>query len=115
MEPIRKKLISLLINDANEEIKALDPQSQCAKELSQIEDVDAIIAEEIEKVCNAATLAEITKTLFLSRRMKKTSGQEREAIKSQLKKIAEEVVTRAESQVGPLTLPQTCRHLLLEL
>jgi len=47
--------------------------------------------------------------------MKKTSGQKREPIKSQLKKIAEQVVTRAESQLGPLTLPETCQHLLLEL
>ena len=87
----------------------------CAKELDRIEDVDAIIAEEIEKICNAATLTEITKILFLTRRMKKTSGQKRETIKTELKKIAEQVVTRAESESGPLSLPETCRHLLLEL
>ena len=115
MDPVRRKLSSFLTEVARKSIKALKPPSPCAKELSGIEDVDAIIAEEIEKICNAATLAEITKILFLTRRMKKTSGQKREAIKSQLKKIAEEVVTRAESQSGPLTLPQTCRHLLSEL
>jgi len=60
MEPVREKLSSLLIKAANEEIKALDPQSQCAKELSQIENVDAIIAEEIKKICKVATLGEIT-------------------------------------------------------
>ena len=115
MEPIRKKLSSLLIKTANKEMKALDPQSQCAEELAEIENVDAIIAEEIEKICKVATLGEITRILLLAARLKKASGQKREAIKSQLKKIAEEVLKRAESQVGPLTLPKTYRHLLLEL
>jgi len=115
MDPIRRKLSFVLTEAAHKGIKALDPQSPCAKELNGIEDFDAIITEEIEKVCNAATLTEITKILFLTRRMKKTSGQKREPIKSQLKKIAEQVVTRAESQLGPLTLPETCQHLLLEL
>jgi len=115
MDPIRRKLSSFLTETAHKGIKALETQSPCAKELGEIENVDAIIAEEIEKICNAATLTEITKILFLSRRMKKTSGQKRDTIKSQLKKIAEKVVARAESQVGPLNLPQTCRHLILQL
>ena len=115
MEPIRKKLISLLINDANEEIKALDPQSQCAKELSQIEDVDAIIAEEIEKICNAATLTEIIKFFFLIQRMKKTSGQKKESIKSDIKKISEVLVTRVEAESGPSKLPQSCCHIFLDI
>lgn len=115
MDPIRQKLSSFLTEVAHKGIKNLKPPSPCAEELSGVKNIDATIAEEIEKICNAATLAEITKILFLTRRMKKASGQKREALKSQLKKIAEEVVTRAESQAGPLTLPQTCRHLLLQL
>ena len=115
MDPIRRKLSSFLTEAAHKGIKALEPQLPCAKELNGIEDVDAIIAEEIEKICNAATLTEITRILFLTRRMKKTSGQKRETIKTELKKIAEQVVTRAESESGPLSLPETCRHLLLEL
>ena len=115
MDPIRRKLSSFLTEAARKGIKALGPQSPCAKELNGIEDVDATIAEDIEKICNAAKLAEITKILFLARRMKKTSGQKKEAVKTQLKKIAEQVVKRAESQSGPLILPETCRHLLLQL
>ena len=115
MDPIRRKLSSFLTEAAHKDIKALEPQLPCAKELNGIEDVDAIIAEEIEKICNAATLIEITKNLFLTRRMKKTSGQKGETIKTELKRIAEQVVTRAESKSGPLSLPETCRHLLLEL
>jgi hypothetical protein len=115
MDPIRRKLHSFLSEAAHNGIKALEPQLPCTKELDGIEDFDAIIAEEIEKICNAATLTEITRILFLTRRMKKTAGQKRETIKTELKKIAEQVVTRAESESGPLSLPETCRHLLLEL
>ena len=82
------------------------------EQLSEIEDVDAIIAEEIEKICETATLAEITKILFLTRRMKKTSGQKRKIVKSDLKKIAEVLVTRTEAESGPLKLPQSCRLIL---
>ena len=115
MDPIRRKLSSFLTEAAHKGIKALEPQLPCAKELDGIEDVDAIIAEEIEKICNTATLTEVTRILFLTRRMKKTVGQKGETIKIELKKIAEQVVTRAESESGPLSLPETCRHLLLEL
>jgi len=106
---------SLLTNAASNGIKALDPQSQCAKELGKIHDVDRVIKKEIEKICSAATLAEITKILLLVARLKKTSGQKKESIKSNLKRIAEQLVTRVETESGPLRLPKTCRHLLLEL
>lgn len=104
-----------MIEAALEQVEALDSASLCAQELSKIYDVNRVLKEEIRRLCAAATLSEITKVLFLTRQMKKTSGQKREPIKSQLKKIAEQVVTRAESQLGPLTLPETCQHLLLEL
>jgi len=115
MDPIRKRMSSLLTKAASNEIKALDPQSPCAKELSKIHDIDRVITEEIEKICNAASLAETTKILLLSVRLRKTSGQKKEAIKSNLKRIAEQLVTRVEAESGPLSLPTTCRHLLLNL
>lgn len=97
------------------QVEALDPAFPCAQELSKICDVDRIIKEEIQRVCTVATLAEITKILFLTRRMKKTSGRKRDTIKSELKKIAEQIITRAESESGPLSLPEICSLLLLEL
>ena len=113
MNPIRRKLSSFLIETAHEGINALDPQSPCAKELSEIADADAAIAEDSEKICQAATLPEITRILFLAARLRKTSGQKRNRIKSDLKKIAETLITRAEANSGPLKLPQSCRHVLL--
>lgn len=105
---------SFLTEAAYKAIVALDPESPCAKELSKIK-VDNIIREETEKICGAATLAEITRALSLVRRLKKTSEQEKEAIKSKLKRIVEKLVTRVETESGQLRLPKTCRHLLLNL
>jgi len=113
MNPIKRKMISLLTEAACREIEAVDPQSSYAKELGEIE-VDDVI-EEIEKICNAATLAETTRVLFLVTRLKKVSGQEKEAIKSDLNTIAERLVTRVETESGRLKLPKTCRHVLLDL
>ena len=113
MNPIKRKMISLLTEAACKEIEAVDSQSACAKELSKIEADDII--EEIEKICNAATLAETTRVLLLVTRLKKASGQEREAIKSDLSTIAERLVTRVETESGQLRLPKTCRHLLSDL
>ena len=112
MEPIRKKLNSLLINVADREIKDLDPRSQCARELAEIENVGTIVVEEIEKICNAVTLGEITRFFLLAARLKTTSGQKREAIKGDIKKIAKKLVSRVEAESGPLKLPQSCRHIL---
>ena len=113
MNPVRRKLSSFLIEAAYKDINDLDPQSVCAKELSKIKDVDAVIAETVEKICQAATSAEITKFLFLTARLKTTSGQKREAIKTNIKKTAEALVARVEAKSGPLKLPQSCRLILL--
>ena len=77
MNPIRRKMSSFLNKVARKGLETLDTQSfPCAKELSKVE-VDDIVAKEIEKICSAATLAEITKTLLLVRQLNKTSGQEK--------------------------------------
>lgn len=113
MDPIRRKLSSFLTEAARKSVKALESQSPCARELSEIKDVDAIIAEEIENICNAATLTEITKILFLMRRMEKTSGPKQETIRKNFQEMAEVLVTRAETESGPSKLPQSCRQVLL--
>jgi len=115
MNPIRRKMASFLTEAAHKEIEALSPDSPYAKELHEIGDVDNVIAEEIEKICNIATLGEITKAFLLVRRLKTASLQEKEAIESELRKIAEELVRRVETESGGLRIPNACRHLLLYL
>ena len=113
MNPVRRKLRSFLIEAAHKGINALDAQSPCAKELSHIKDVDALIAETVERICETATAAEISKMLFLAARLRGASGQKEESIRNNIKKIAEVLVTRIETKSGPLKLPQSCRLILL--
>jgi len=115
MDPIKRKLSSLLTETAHKAIEALEPGSPCAEELSKIDEVDDIINQEIKKLCGAATLAEMTRILYLTARIKKASKQKKVEIKNNLKSIAEQLVTRVEAESGPLRLPKTCRHLLLSL
>ncbi len=115
MNPIRRKMASFLTEAAHKEIEALSPDSPYAKELHEIGDVDNVIAEEIEKICNTATLAEITKVFSLVRRLKKAPVNKREIIKSELNSTVEELTGRVEAQSGPLRLRETCRGLLLNL
>jgi len=58
-------------------------------------------------------LAEISKFFLLTTRLKTTAGQKREAIKGDIKKIAETLIARVETESGPLKLPQSCRRILL--
>lgn len=114
MDPIRRRMSSLLTESARNAMGALDPQSPCARELSGIE-FDDLLAEEIERICRTATLAEITRIVLLVGRMKKTSGGEKDAIKSSLKSMGEKLLTRMEKESGQLKLPKACRDLLLDL
>ena len=84
-------------------------------ELNKIEDVNTIIAEEIEKICNTASLSEITKTFLLLRRLENAPVDEKEIVKNKLNGIAEKLITRVETKSGPLKLSETCLHLFSEL
>ena len=114
MDPIRRKLSSFLTDAARRGMEALDPESACAKGLRGTPADDAL-HEDVEKICAAASLAEIGKVLVLGTRIQKTSGKEKEEIMNDLKDIANELVTRVEKQSGRLMLPELCRHLLLAL
>ncbi len=113
MNPIRRKMISLLTKAARNEIEALDPDCPRAKEMSKLDDIENTIAEEVKKLCNTATLREISKIILLIGRLRKASVQEKEAIESKLWKITEELVRRVETESGGLRIPDACRDLVL--
>ncbi len=115
MNPIRRKMITFVIEAVRKEIEALDPDCPCAKEMSKLDDVDNTIAEEVKKFCDAATLREISKMLLLVGRLKKAPVQEKEAIERELERIKEELVRRVETESGQLRLPKACKHLFLGL
>jgi len=114
MNPVKQKMISFLTEAALNQIKALGPESAYAKELNKIENDDTIRVD-IKKICEVATLAEITKIMFLASRLKKASEHQKDLIKSDIKKIAEKLLSRAEAESGPLRLPEHCSNLFSSL
>lgn len=115
VNPIRRKIVSFLTEAAYRKLGTIDAGTQCAKELSNIDDVEGVVRQEVVKICAAATLTEMTRVLFLARRLKKASGQEKVLIRTNLNTVAEELLTRVETRSCPLRLPRTCRYLLLNL
>ena len=114
MNPIKRKMASFLTEAVHKEIDALSPDSPCTKELNEIEDVDTIIADEITKICNEATLGEITKASLLARRLRIVSVQEKDSIKNDLNRMAEKLIKRAESKSGSLRLSKIYQQLFSE-
>ena len=88
-------------------------QSFCLKHLSEIENLNEIIVEENEIICKAISLTDNSKDFFLTARPKRTSGQEKESVISDIKKMAEVLVIGVKDESSLLKLPQSCRFLLL--
>ena len=108
-------MASFLTETVQEQIKALDPASELAKELGKIDNVDETVVEEIEKICMVATLADITKVFLMVKKLKKASEDEQQIIISALNDMAQELAGRVEAKTGPLKLSQAYRHLFSEL
>ncbi len=113
MNPIRRKLVSLMTEVLQQKIEALQPGSPQAQELSTI-DLDKHIKQDIEKVCNSATMTEIMRILFLGGKLRKAIGQERETIKSDLKVIADLLIARLQRKSITLKLPKSCLDMLFD-
>jgi predicted phage-related endonuclease len=113
MNLIRRKAFSFLTETAHKEIEALSPRSPLAKELNEIENVEAALTNEIARMCNTATLGEITRISLLVSRLKKAGADEQESVKKQLNSVAEKLMKKVETESGPLKLAQCCRHILL--
>ena len=114
MDSLRQKMASFLIDAARKGIKALEPESECAKALEKI-DIENALKEDINRICEAASFIEIAKITSLILRLETASEKNKEAIKDEIKRIAEDLVARVERDSGELKTPQPCRHLLLNL
>ncbi len=113
MNPIRRKLVSLMTEVLQQKIEVLEPGSPQAQELSTI-DLDKYIKQDIETVCNSATMAEIMRILFLGGKLRKAIGQERETINNDLKVIADVLIARLQSKSVALRLPKSCLDMLFD-
>ena len=97
-----------------QKIAALEPSSELAQELSTI-DLDKYMKQDIEKVCEAASMEEIMKIAFLGTKLRIATGQEEEIIKGNLKTIADELLARLESNSITLDLPKCCLDMLFDV
>ena len=116
MNPIRRKMVSVLSETAHDLIKSLGPQSPLANEVNEIEDIDAVIADEALRMCETATLSEIARISLLTSRLKRVNeDEEKEKITDQLNGIAGKIIKRVEDKTGPLKLSKVCPEMFSEL
>ena len=115
MNPVKKKMVSVLSEAVRAQVKSLPQQSLLADKVDEIEDIEALIAEEAFRMCKAASLGEITKISLLVNKLKKMNEHEREKIAVQLTDIAEKLIKRVEEKTGPLKLSKTCLELFSQL
>ena len=111
MNPIKRKMVSVLSEAVREQIKSLSPQSPLTNEVDEIEDIEAVIADEALRMCEAASLGEIARISLLINRLKRVDENEKEKITDQLNSIAEKLIKRVESKTGSLKLSKVCLEL----
>jgi len=108
-------MVSVLSKAARDQIKSLSPQSPLTNELGEIEDIEALIANEASRICEAATLGEITRMSLLISRLKRANENEKEKTTNQLNSIAGKSIKHVEDKTGPLQLSTVCLELFSEL
>ena len=104
----------MLAKSAGRGIRALEPQSPCAKAL-QHKDINCLITRDIEKICAAASFSEISKILSLYAWFRIASQEKRDELKVEFKTIADGIIERVEKRHGKLNVPDPCRDLLINL
>jgi hypothetical protein len=108
-------MASLLTEAVRAQIKSLDQQSLLANKIDEIEDIEALIADEALRMCEAASLSEITKIFLLVNKVEKVNEHEKEKIADQLNSIAEKLIKRVEDKTGPLKLSGVCLEMFSQL
>jgi hypothetical protein len=108
-------MIAFATEAARDAVVSMEPDSPCAVKVSKLENLDYTISNEVTRLCNEATLSEMSKTFILIRRLKKASEHEKQTTTSELRRITEKLIERVESKSGPLKLPEVCLHLFSEV
>lgn len=108
-------MIAFATEAARDAVASMEPDSPYAVKVSKFENIDYTISNEVTKLCNEATLSEMSKTFMLIRKLKKASEHEKQTTTSELRRITEKLIERVESKSGPLKLPEVCLHLFSEM
>ncbi len=114
MNLVKRKLVSLMTEALQQKIDILEPSSPLAQELSTV-DLDKYMKQDIEKVCNSATMTEVMRILFLGGKLRNAIGQEETALKKDLKVITDELIARLQSKSITLYLPKSCLAMLFDV
>lgn len=114
MNVLQKKMAEVMRETARKALKKLDPKSPLAKELHSV-DVEAILKQDVERICEALSLFDISRALTLVAQFGVSSPDKRELLKRELKKIAEVSVEKAEAKGVKFDAPVHLRQLLFEL
>ena len=110
----KKQLAFLLAKSAQRGIRALEPQSSCAKALKS-KNIELLVSKDIDKICDVASLSEISKILSLYAWFRIASQGKRDELKDEFKTIADGIIERVEERHGKLNIPDPCRDLLINL
>lgn len=113
MNPLRQQMASLLTEAARDGIKKLDKKSPAARELKAV-DIDAVLRQDIDKICAAITFFEISAIMSLTMKLKSGRADNSRA-KEDLREIALRLAERVEKKSGRLNIPSACRDLLINL
>ncbi|HUV40671.1 MAG TPA: hypothetical protein VMW23_02640 [Sedimentisphaerales bacterium] len=115
VNPLKQKLISWLTQEAIKVLETADSESEFIRQLTKDRKLEDVVRPEVEKVCNAATLAQMTKIVSLAARLRSAGPEKRQALKNELGKIAEQLVAKAQAQSGPMKMPDVYRRVLENL
>ena len=114
MDPIRNKMAEVIRGSARKALSTLDPKTDISKALHAA-DLEAILEDDIRRICEAMSFFDITHALALAAQLKMASGEKLKSVKEDLKKIAEKAAERAETKAGKLKIPDCCREFLFQL
>ena len=114
MDPIRNKIAEIIRHNARNALVHLDPKSDVAKALKKA-DVEAILNEDIPRICEAISFLEMTRALALAAQLKSPDRGQIESAKQEIKKIAQAAASKAEAKGGKLIIPDCCRDVLFAL
>ena len=115
VNPLKQKLISLLTQEALKVLETADSESELVRQLTKDSRLEDVVRSEIEKVCNAATLAQMTKIVSLAARLRSAGPEKRQAIKDELAQIAELLAAKVQAESGPMQMPEVYRRVFENL
>lgn len=107
---LREQIACLLTTQARQWLARLDKRSTLYQQL-QRQDVDALLQDNVRKICVEMTFAEMCKAIGLAAKFA-AAGNDKGQVEKQIKEIARGIVARIEAKHGGFSGPASCRNVL---